>query len=383
MVYKNFKTINDFNVKGKTVLLWADLNSEIKNNKPTLSARIKEHSKTIALLKKKKAKIIVLSHQSRPGKKDFTSLKKHAGLVNKITKIKFIEDIIGKKAELAINNLKGGEAILLENIRYLKDEYKLKGKNKIVEFFKDKIDIYINDSFSMCHRDEASLTLIPRKIKIKAIGPTLEKEINNAEKIKSKINNSLFILGGNKVADIQLLLNKKNILPTGTLALLALKAKGYDLGKKQTPALKKQLKFIPKIKANIKNIKIPEDMAFNISGKRKDISKEDFPSNHLALDIGKQTIELYKREIRKAKRIFWKGTAGDNSLKNFELGTKELLKEIKKSKAFTVVAGGHSQTALKRYKINIKGGYLSLSGGALIHYMAGKKLPGLEVLKKR
>lgn len=384
MGYKNFKTINDLDVKGKKVLLWADLNSEIKNNKPSNSERIKQHSKTISLLKRKKAKLIVISHQSRPGKKDFTSLKKHAALVNKLTQIKFIDDIIGKKSESAINNLKDGEAILLENIRYLRDEYRLKGKNKIVDFFKEKIDIYINDAFSMCHRDEASLTLIPKKIKTKAIGPVLENELKNAEKIKYNINNSLFILGGNKVADIQLLLNKKNIMPTGTLALLVLIAKGYDLGKKQTTALKNQLKFIPKIKKNLKNIKIPKDLAFNVNGKRKDIPKEKFPINHLALDIGKETIEYYKNEIKKTKRIFWKGTAGDNSKKYFELGTKELLKSVEKSNAFIVIAGGHSQTAISRYKINIKNkSYLSLSGGALVHYIAGKKLPGLEVLKKR
>ena len=305
-------------------------------------------------------------------------------MVNKLTKIKFIGDIVGKKSEKAISNLKDGQAILLENIRYLKDEYKLKGKNKIVDFFKDKIDIYINDAFSMSHRDEASLTFLPRKINEKAIGPVLENELKNVEKLKSNLNNSLFILGGNKVADIQLLLNRKNILPTGTLALLVLKAKGYDLGKKQTSALRDQLKFIPVIKKNLRNIRIPKDLAFNVNGKRKDISREDFPSNHLALDIGKETIEDYKKEIKKSKKIFWKGTAGDNSKKPFEAGTKELLKSLEKSKAFIVIAGGHSQTAIERYKINIKNkGYLSLSGGALVQYIAGKKLPGLEVLKKR
>ena len=382
MVYKYYKTLKDINVEGETVLLWIDLNSQIIKNKPIISPRFKEHSKTISLLKRKKANIVILSHQSRPGREDFTSLKEHSKLLNKYTKLKFINDIIGEKSTKAINNLKDGDAILLENIRYLKDEYKVSKKNKIVDFFKDKIDIYVNDAFSMCHRNEASLTLLPKSIKIRAIGPVLKNELIHAEEIRSYFNKSLFILGGNKVEDLILLIRKNKILPTGILALLVLKAKGYDLGKKQTNKLKKELKFIPTIKKHLKNIIIPKDLAFEINKKRKDIPTEKFPINHLALDIGKKTIDFYEKEILKEKKIFWKGTAGDCSKKEFCLGTKRLLTTINKSNSYVVVAGGHSQTAIESFKLNKdRMGYLSLSGGALVHFIAGKKLPGLEALK--
>jgi phosphoglycerate kinase len=383
MVYKNFKTINDLKLKGKTVLLRIDINSQIKNNKPVLSNRIKEHSKTISLLKKQKTKIITIAYQSRPGKPDFTSLKKHATLINKQTKIKFIPDIIGKKSKKAIKSLKEGDAILLENIRYLKDEYN-PGNNKITKFFKDKFDIYINDAFSICHRNQTSITQLP-KLTEKAIGPVLEYEIRNIDKIKNNLSNSLFILGGNKIEDVLLLIknNKSNkILPTGILALLVLKAKGYDLGKKQTKLLKDQLRLIPKIKKHLKNIKTPKDLAFNINGKRKDIPINDFPINNLAHDIGMQTIKDYEKEIKKTKKIFWKGTAGDCSKKHFDIGTNRLLKAMEKSKAFSIVSGGHSETQINKLGINKKKlGYVSLSGGALIHYLSNKKLPGLEALK--
>ena len=123
-------------------------------------------------------------------------------------------------------------------------------------------------------------------------------------------------------------------------------------------------------------------MGRKIRGKRKDIGIENFPANFKAFDIGKKTIELYEKYIMESKKIFWKGTAGDCSHKGFCLGTKKLLKTMEKSKAFCIVSGGHSGTAIKRYNINLnKLGYFSLSGGALVYYMVGKKLPGLEALK--
>src|SRR3989344_970803 len=211
MTYKGFKTISSLDVKGKKVLLRVDLNSEIINKKPIISQRIIEHAKTIKELKKRQAKVIIIAHQSRKGKKDFTSLREHSKLLNRLVKVKFVHDIIGKKAEKEITNLKKGEAILLENIRFLKEEYKPTKDNKIINFFKDKIEIYINDAFSICHRNETSIVSLPKIIKEKAIGRVLENELKQIEKIKVDDENTLFILGGNKVEDIILLINKKNI----------------------------------------------------------------------------------------------------------------------------------------------------------------------------
>ncbi len=377
MAYKSFKTIDDFNLQGKRVLLRVDINSEIINNRPIMSDRIKLHSQTISLLKKRKAKVIVIAHQSNPGKYDFTSLKNHVRLINKYTKIKFVKDIIGKKAENGINNLKDGQAILLENIRFLKEEFTPSKTNKLTKFFKDKIDIYINDSLSVSHRDQTSITIFPLIFK-SAAGPVLINELRNIEKIKFK--DSLYILGGNKIEDVMLLVNR-NILSTGLFSVLCLIAEGNNLGL-ENKALRKQMKYLKTIKKNLPHIKTPIDLAFSIKGKRKEINLNELPTNHLALDIGAKTIEYYKREIRKARRIFWKGTAGNIDIKGFSTGTISLLKEIEKSNAFCVIAGGHSSTAIDRFHINRKKiGYISISGGALLYYIAGKKLPGLEALK--
>ncbi len=156
---------------------------------------------------------------------------------------------------------------------------------------------------------------------------------------------------------------------------------GYDLGL-ENRLLKKELKFIPKIKKYLKNIKIPNDLAVDINGKRINLKLKYFPNHYKALDIGDETIKLYEKEISKSKTIFWKGTAGYCERKEFSIGTKRLYQAIEKSKAFCVIAGGHSSDALNRLNIDKnKIGYVSLSGGALIHLVSGKKLPGLEALK--
>ncbi|MDP3026518.1 MAG: phosphoglycerate kinase, partial [Nanoarchaeota archaeon] len=189
------KTLKDFNFKGKTVLLRADLNSDVKNGKVLMSERIKEAAKTIDYLKDKKAKIVVIAHQGRPGKTDFLSLKQHAALLNKFAKINFVDDILGKRAEKAIKNLKNSEAILLDNIRFEKDEFNPGKKDNKLLKLTEETDIYVNDSFSVCHRNEASIVLFPKHMKSCA-GLLLEKEINALKKIK--IKNCLFILGGAK-----------------------------------------------------------------------------------------------------------------------------------------------------------------------------------------
>ena len=179
-----------------------------------------------------------------------------------------------------------------------------------------------------------------------------------------------------------LLINKKKILSTGLFSILCLKAKGHKLGRLQKKIIGKNNKFENQIKKNLKHILLPLDVGIKIKGKRKNVSVNSFPLNTLALDIGTKTIKLYEKEILKAKKIFWKGTAGDCSQKEFCSGTKRLLKAMEKSKAFCIVSGGHTQTVVEKFKIKKKKmGYFSLSGGALLHYIIGKKLPGLEALK--
>ena len=375
-----FKTIDDFDFFGKRVILRVDLNSEIRNGKVEINDRIIEHSKTIKELQKKGAKIIVIAHQGRPGEYDFISLKKHSLILNKLVKIKFVKDIIGEKAIKEIGNLKNGEAILLENIRFLKEEFKPSKNNKIIRILSPLADIFINDALSISHRNQTSITGFP-EVMPSCIGRVMEKELRNIDKITLK--DSLYILGGSKIEDNMLLIEKNKILSTGVFCLLTLIASGKNLGL-ENKRLAKYKKYISKIKQNLNHIKNPIDLAFDLNGKRKEIDLFDLPVNLRAFDIGRKSVELFKREINGAKSIFWKGTAGFAQNKEFEYGTRELLKIIEKSGVFCLVAGGHSSSAIKRFGIDKnKIGYVSLSGGALIHYIAGKKLPGLEVLKRK
>ena len=373
------KTLSSFNFKGKTVLLRADLNSDVKNGKVFMSERIKQSAETIKELKKKKAKIVVIAHQGRPGKSDFTSLKQHAKFLNKYVKIKFIEDILGKKAEKEILNLKSGEAILLDNIRKIKDEYNPEKarKNKLFKLV-ELTSVYINDAFSVCHRNEASIVLFPKYLK-NFVGRLLEKEVNALKKIK--IKNCLYILGGAKTKDDIKLLGKNKVLACGLFGQVCLINKDKNLGA-QNKYLKKQKAFIKIPKNKLKNVFVPLDFAIKINNKRIEKDLSEFPSKYEIFDIGSKTIEKFKQEIKKAKAIYMKGPAGDYNIKGFEKATFAILKAIANSKIHSVIGGGHLSDALEKSRISKnKFDHISLSGGALLNYVAGKKLPGLEALR--
>ncbi len=382
------KTLDDFNFKNKVVLLRADLNSDFHKGKIIPSERIKESAKTILELKTKGAKVIILAHQGRKGEEDFISLKQHAKFLSKYTLVKFVEDIIGQKAIAAISLLKNGEAILLDNVRFLQDEFNPK-KGKKNELFKlvELSDVYVNDAFSVCHRQESSIVLFPKYLKGFA-GRLLEKEINALKQIKMK--NSIYILGGAKPEDNMKLLNKGKVLACGLFGQICSIANGKNLGA-QNEYLRKSIKnydlIIKKLKKKLKNVEIPDDFAIKVekyisqsSGIRKELDIEDFPSKYEIFDIGKKTLKKYIEEIKKAPSIFMKGPAGFSADKMFAKGTVELLEAISKSKGFSLVGGGHLSDTIKKY--NLSGfNYISLSGGALLRYVAGKKLPGLEALE--
>lgn len=372
-----YKTLDDFKLKGKRILLRVDLNSEIDKGKVILNDRFLEHKKTIQTLKRKKAKTVILAHQSRPGKPDFISLRQHAELL----KVKFVPDILGKKAIKAITELKPGQTMLLENIRTLKEEFSPNKNNDLVRILSPLFDFYINDAFSISHRNHTSIVSFPKVLK-SAIGPVMEKELKALSKIKLK--NCLYVLAGAKPEDsIQLLKKANHVLTAGYLGQLALIAKGRNLGA-QNKFLKKELKHDKKLKPHLKKLTIPIDLAVKIKGKRKDLDLENFPSKYEIYDIGPKTQKLYIDKIKKAKCIFMKGPVGFCEEKQFCKGTKAIFQAIANSKAFSVLGGGHSTTALKKLKINkSRFGYISLSGGALVRYLAGEKLPGLEALKKR
>ena len=385
-------------VKNKVVLVRIDINSSIINKKIRCNDRFIEHAKTIKYLLNKKAKVIILAHQGRKGKKDFTSLKQHAKILSTLVgkKIEYINDLFGQKAINSIKNLKTGKAILLQNVRQLSNETKnltaeQHTKSKFVQILTPLIDIFVLDAFSVAHRSHASVVGFTKDIKSYA-GPVLKKEIAQLKKLKNKLKKEkgkiIYILAGAKPEENILLLKralkqKAIILTGGTFCLFCLAARGQKLGK-SNKLLRKYKTLIKKIKKlKYKNIILPVDFAIEHNKKRKEITLEQLPINKLLFDLGKKTIKIYKEKIRKAKVVVVKGPLGKYEDKNFTLATKEIFKEIALSKTFSVVGGGNTIDAIIKFKIpKKKFSYISLGGGALLQYLAGKKLEGLVALEK-
>jgi len=392
---KQFLTLSDIkNFENKKVLLRVDLNSAIYGSKIIGNVRFVEHAKTIKELINKKAKVVVLAHQGRPGEQEFTSLRQHNRILNKYVKIKFIDDLIGKKAINSIKKMKSGEALLLENTRFLKEEFIIEKRNKLLSNLSPLFDIFVEDALSICHREQTSITGFP-KILPSYIGRVLEKELNALSKIKIAKKPVIYLIGGAKPLDyIELiesaLKNNKvdKILACGLFGHMFLLAKGVNLGR-QNKLLENKgfIKLLPKLIKFIKSHKIetPSDFGVNINGKRKEIILKDLPSKYALLDIGKKTIKNYSNIISKSKTILMKGTAGYIEDKKFMLGTKVLLKSIEiatKKGTFSLLGGGHLLTVIKDLNIP-KFSYVSLSGGALMNYLSDKELPGLKVLMKK
>lgn len=388
---KGFLTIDDFDFEGKRVLLRVDLNSVVVNGKVKISDRIIEHAKTIKELIEKKARVVVLAHQGRPGDKDFISLKQHAKLLNKYVKIKFVDDIIGDKAIIAIKNLKNGEALLLDNVRFLKEELDYKKGNKFVERLKPLFDIFVSDAFSVTHRKQTSVVGFAEVLP-NCLGRTLEKEINAVQNMELSKKPCVYVIGGEKPDDYMSLItyalrNDKvdRILACGLFGQLCLIAKGYNLGGQNKYLEKKGLLgVVSEIRKLLRYNKIetPVDMAVNYKGERKDLDLNEFPVKEEIFDIGAKTAKKYGEIIKGAKTILMKGTCGYAQDKRFSQGTRAVLKAIERSDAFSLIGGGHSSTAVKELRINkSRISYISLSGGALIGYLSGEKLPGLEVLR--
>ncbi|MEK6895868.1 MAG: phosphoglycerate kinase [Nanoarchaeota archaeon] len=380
------RTLSDINVRNKRVLVRLDLNSDIRKGRLIPSERLTAPLATLKELQKKDAKTVILAHQGRPDTKfhDFTSLKQHAHYLNKFLKIKFINDVIGARAIKEITALKAGQVLMLDNIRFVKDEINYqKGKpNKLIDTFAPLFNYYINDAFSASHREHASIVGFPRVLQ-SAIGRAFENELNAVKSLH--VNNVLLVLGGSKPEDnVKLLQKTRNkVLASGLFGPFCLMALGKNLGKQNKIMQDSLKKYAPIIKQNKNKIILPTDLAIEQKGKRQDLKIDEFPLNEEIFDLGIETIERYAQEIIKAKAVFFKGLAGLCNTPAFSVGTEALLRALTLCRGFTVVSGGHTNAMIEKLKIpKSEFSYVSLSGGALIHYLAEGTLPGIEALRQ-
>ena len=399
-----FLTLDDYDFANKTVILRVDINLpyDESTGKVEVTDRLIEAAKTIKELCEKKAKVVILAHQGREGEPDFISLKQHASLLSQYSgkKIEFVDSIIDDKAKNKIKALKPGEAVLLENVRFLEDEEMEKtpeehANSSLVKALGPLADVFVNDAFSASHRSHSSIvgfsTLMPT-----IAGRLMEKELKSLEKIKNPERPNIYILGGAKPDDCIKIMSYglekgiiDEVLACGILGELFLMAQGFELGE-ATENFLKEKNFIGLVEELEKMFKkynekifIPIDVAIKIKGRRKEIDVIDLPTHEIIKDIGSQTINLFAERIKNAKTIVVKGTAGVYEEKGFEKGTKEILREVARAKAFTLIGGGDTSAAIERLKLNKnKYSHISLGGGAMINYLSGKKQPGVEILMR-
>ncbi len=395
---ESFLTMDDFDVEGKTVLFRADINSVVINGKVQMKERIEENAKTIRELSDKGAKVVILAHQGRAGGDDFLSLEQHAQLLRRFMELRYIGDIIGPAARAAIKNLDNGEVLLLDNVRMLAEETLDKtpeehSKSIFVRRLAPLADIYINDAFSVAHRSHASVVGFP-KVLDAGVGRLMERELRALERAVHRIERPcVYVLGGVKPEEVfdimeHILERKKidSILTTGVIGNIFLHAKGI-IPMKVDKYLFESVNRARRILENEGDrIKYPEDVAIEVKGRREEISVEKVKPEQPIYDIGKKTSAKYSEIIRNARTVIMKGPSGLYEKEAFAEGTRDIFKAISNSDAFSLLGGGHTSAAISDVgmdKRKMANAHVSLAGGAFLRYLLGKRLPGIEVLKRR
>jgi len=398
--------LKDFNLAGKKVLLRVDINSPIdpKTREILDDTRIRSHSITLDALTR--SKVVILAHQSRPGLEDFATLKRHAKKLEEVNgrEVKYIDDVFGSAAWEEIRNLKNGEILVLENVRFCSEEISPdvvakppseQAKTNFVRKLSSYVDFYVNDAFAVSHRPQPSMVAFPQVLPSCA-GKVMEREIQVLSSIlESKEKPRVFAFGGSKAEDsfkvIKSLLERKiadSILTSGVIATIFLFAEGCDIGEenRQVLANKKLEPLIAEAKELLKKyrgrIQTPVDLAFQKNGSRVEASVQKFP-NYKILDIGIETIAHYSSIIGDARSAVANGPCGVFETKAFAFGTEELLKSMARSKAFSIIGGGHLSAIARSMNLSKEISYISTGGKATIYFLAGEKLPGIEALKER
>ncbi len=392
----DFLTIDDFDVKGKTVFVRADLNTPVDPETGRLLElhRVKEASFTIKQLNG--AKIVLGSHQGRVGRYDYISLLQHAKALSEVLgrPVKFIEDVFGEAARAAIKNLLPGDILLLENLRFAAEENfeftpEEAAKTHIVSKLSPLFDLCVLDAFPTAHRAHPTIVGFPEVLPTCA-GYLVTKELKSLNRIvaTSKAPYTA-VLGGSKVQDRleaidALIANGRadNILLAGLVALVFLKA----VGAVRAPLPKDLEKFVPKAQSLYKEygsrFHLPEDVAFEKDGERVEADIRNIDGSQNILDIGEKTIKKYSKIIKSSGTIFISGPPGMFEKKGFEKGTDELLRVTASSLGTSIVSGGHLSSALERLGVKDWIDHVSTAGGALVMFLAGKNLPLIEALSR-
>lgn len=400
---KDFHTLEDFNFKDKTVLLRVDINCPL--DKATLKiindSRIRRVIPTIRELIGKQAKLVILAHQSRKGKWDFTSLEQHSERLAKHLNypVKYVDDVMGEEAKKAIRELKSGEVLLLGNVRSIDSETaKLDmfghAEAELVEALAPLIDYYVCDAFGAAHRSQCSLVGFSLKVP-SASGRLMAKELYALSAVFDEPRRpSVFILGGAKFGDASGMIDHvlgsgmaDSVILVGLAGNAFLLARGVDIGEASKAVLQEELtpenlQAAKDIMAKYgQRVLLPVDVAVERDGKRVSVNIGDLPSAEPALDIGDASIEKFCKVIMASRTSFMSGPAGMYEKEGFGKGTYELMGAMIESRGQSVIGGGHTVGAADKFDFSDRFSYVSTGGGALETFLLGEPLPVVEALR--
>jgi len=390
------RKVNQIELKGKRVLIRVDFNvPQDEKNHITDDTRILLSLPTIRFVSEAGGKAILASHLGRPkGKKDSKfSLAPVAERLSQLMggKVALATDCIGEEVQKQIGGMREGEVLLLENLRFHPEEEK--NEEAFSKALASLCDVYINDAFGAAHRAHASTEGMARFVKIVAAGFLMMKEVESLEKVLVNPQKPyVAILGGAKVSDkigvIQNLLDKVNtLLIGGGMAYTFLKAEGFQVGKSlvEEDQIGFSLNLLEKAKGKIKFLLPSDHIAaerMDVQAKREIVKNDKIPSGWVCLDIGPETVKTFSEEIQSAKTIVWNGPMGVFEMEPFSQGTFAIAKAIANSSAFSVVGGGDSVAAVNQAGVADRISHISTGGGASLEFLEGKKLPGIEALRR-
>jgi len=392
------KTLNDFNFNNKKALIRVDFNVPLDENfKVTDATRIEAAKPTIDKILADGGSVILMSHLGRPkGKEEKYSLKHILDKTSEVLgkEVKFAADCVGEVAEAAAKDLKPGEILLLENLRFYAEE-----EAGDVDFAKKLAslgDIYVNDAFGTAHRAHASTTIIAQFFpNEKCFGTLLAKEIESLNKVlKDSEKPVTAVLGGSKVSSkitvIENILDKvDHLIIGGGMTFTFIKAQGGKIGESicEDDKLDLALEILEKAKAKNVQIHIPVDVVaandFSNNADTQVVNVNEIPDGWQGLDAGPESLERFKKVILESKTILWNGPLGVFEMEKFAKGTialGEFIAEATEKGAFSLVGGGDSVAAVKQFGLEDKMSYVSTGGGAMLEMLEGKSLPGIDAI---
>jgi phosphoglycerate kinase len=391
-------SIDSINFKNKKAIIRVDFNVPLNaEQEVTDTSRIDAAKPSIVKVLEDGGSAILMSHLGRPeGKEEKYSLQHIVSAVSHAigVRVKFATDCVGEVAEKMAKELAPGEVLLLENLRFHKEEKA--GDEAFAKALADLGDVYINDAFGTAHRAHASTTVAAKFAKEKCMGYLLKKEIDSLDKVlNSKEKPVTAVIGGAKVSSKITVI--ENILPKidhliigGGMAFTFIKTKGGNIGTSLVEEDKQELALSILKKAEEQNVKVhlPVDSIitkkFSNDGERKTHDIYDIPSDWMGLDAGEKTREQFAEVIKASKIILWNGPLGVFEMENFAQGTISLGKaivEATENGAFSLVGGGDSVSAAKQFGFDTRVSYVSTGGGAMLEMLEGKTLPGIKALE--